>query len=447
MDNQNRYEEVPQKENKFVKGLKAFGSYWKFVFLDFFRSFKYNNMKLAAILFALPGILLGFFMFAHVPTIRHVTVAYDTPIEGSNVKITAGSDDDGSYINLEEYTIDGTKYSDLKLYKQSYEDMKSNPDFNPDDVPMDGYAEGNKTKELTSDFKVTLTQVSEDNYSFRVTGMSDEEANEIAYYSVFIYVKSGDKYYYFENAYTQASLYEGAATVTIDSLSEKESYKVAAKAVTEKNSEYYSSKVTSLVSDDTVVTVSTKGSKASIQDYDDNNIKFIADAGLYKSKDADLADFNVEFNANGYIHYNSGKNTVTAKVAGSATEMTSTAIKKVKILPFDFSGMAIFFLTLFGFLNVFVSLDLSKKKNLGSVVKAGLTTLGIVAFGALYIYSIFATENAIKSGGLKLNNITTIIDKNAIISISMVIASAAISVIGIILAFINYDRTYEKVDR
>jgi hypothetical protein len=29
----------------------------------------------------------------------------------------------------------------------------------------------------------------------------------------------------------------------------------------------------------------------------------------------------------------------------------------------------------------------------------------------------------------------------------MVIASAAISVIGIILAFINYDRTYEKVDR
>jgi len=447
MDNQNRYEEVPQKENKFLKGLKAFGSYWKFVFLDFFRSFKYNNMKLAAILFALPGIMLGFFMFAHVPTIRHVTVSYDTPIEGSNVTITTGSDEDGAYIDLAEYTINGTKYTDLKLYKQSYEDMKSNPDFKPDDVPMDGYAEGNKTKELTSDFKVTLTQVSDDNYSFRVTGMSDEEAKEIDYYSVFIYVKSGDNYYYFENAYTQASLYEGSDTVTIDSLSEKESYKVAAKAVTKKNSEYYSSKVTSLVSDDTVVTVTTKGTKSSIQDYDDNNIKFIADAGLYKSKDADLADFNVEFNANGYINYNSGKNTVTAKVAGSASSMTSTAIKKVKILPFDFSGMAIFFLTLFGFLNVFVSLDLSKKKNLGSVVKAGLTTLGIVAFGALYIYSIFATEGAIKSGGLKLNNITTVIDKNAIISISMVIASAAISLVGLVLAFINYDRTYEKVDR
>ena len=38
-------------------------------------------------------------------------------------------------------------------------------------------------------------------------------------------------------------------------------------------------------------------------------------------------------------------------------------------------------------------------------------------------------------------------DTNCIISISTVIASAVFSLAGVVLAFINYDRTYEKVDR
>ena len=125
MDNQNRYEEVPQKENKFVKGLKAFGRYWKFVFLDFFRSFKYNNMKLSAILFALPGILLGFFMFAHVPTIRKVTVFYDTAVEGTEASITSvlNSETPGDLtdytLTLSKYTVNGTDYENIKLVKYS----------------------------------------------------------------------------------------------------------------------------------------------------------------------------------------------------------------------------------------------------------------------------------------------------------------------------------------
>jgi len=130
MDNQNRYEEVPQKENKFVKGLKAFGRYWKFVFFDFFRSFKYNNMKLSAILFALPGVLLGFFMFAHVPTIRKVTVFYDTAVEGTEASITSALnadtlEDTTDYtLTLSKYNVNGTNYENIKLVKYSYEELK-----------------------------------------------------------------------------------------------------------------------------------------------------------------------------------------------------------------------------------------------------------------------------------------------------------------------------------
>ena len=55
MDDQSRYEEVPQKENPFAKIFKTLGQYLKEVFLNFIQSFKYNNMKLAAILAAIPG--------------------------------------------------------------------------------------------------------------------------------------------------------------------------------------------------------------------------------------------------------------------------------------------------------------------------------------------------------------------------------------------------------
>ena len=197
-------------------------------------------------------------------------------------------------------------------------------------------------------------------------------------------------------------------------------------------------------------TVSTKGTAATNEDYDENDFKYAALAGEYYVKDAtgDLANLTVDFAANGFITYNvQGGKSVTAKVSGSISNLDSIVQKRVYIIPFDFSGMAIFFLTLLGFLNVFVSLDLSKKKNLGSVVKAGLLTLAIVGIGALYIYSVYATEGAVKSGGLKLNGVTTILDKNATISIVVVILAAVFSLAGLVLAFINYDRTYEKVDR
>ena len=57
----NRYEEVEKKENVFAKAFKAFGKYLARVWKDFIASFRYNNMKLAGWLIAVPGIFIGFF--------------------------------------------------------------------------------------------------------------------------------------------------------------------------------------------------------------------------------------------------------------------------------------------------------------------------------------------------------------------------------------------------
>lgn len=71
---QNRYEEVPQKENNFKKGAKAFWKWLKFVFIDFFNSFKYNNMKLAGLLILIPGAIFGFFLNFHSLAIRDINL-------------------------------------------------------------------------------------------------------------------------------------------------------------------------------------------------------------------------------------------------------------------------------------------------------------------------------------------------------------------------------------
>ena len=74
MDN-NRYEETPQKKT-FGDVMAGIGRYFKTVFLGFLDSFKYNNMKLAAILTALPGLMIGFFLVAHANTVNQMTFFY-----------------------------------------------------------------------------------------------------------------------------------------------------------------------------------------------------------------------------------------------------------------------------------------------------------------------------------------------------------------------------------
>ncbi|MDE6584475.1 MAG: hypothetical protein K2K15_03645 [Anaeroplasmataceae bacterium] len=67
-----------EKENGFVKALKMFGKYLKNTFLNFLESFKYNNMKLAAILVAIPGLLLGFFLSYHYKVV--IKLSYEVAI-------------------------------------------------------------------------------------------------------------------------------------------------------------------------------------------------------------------------------------------------------------------------------------------------------------------------------------------------------------------------------
>lgn len=452
MNNPNRYEDVPQKENKFAKGLKAFGRYIKFVFVDFFNSFKYNNMKLAAILFALPGILLGFFMFAHVPTIRHVTVSYQRSVEGTNVLITPElntdtSDDTSDYkLILGEY--DGNK--NVVLVKESLD--TSAKGFNQDTSPIDGYSTKDGQTQLTTPKVSSISQLNADSYGITIV-IPEEEQSKVSSFAIFIYQKvnvaeNNNQYYFF----TQSSYTYGDANVQLTRLSKGVTYAVAVKAIA-KNSDYYSSKLSTLNNEVEFIPESS-GTSASSEDYDDANAKFIQYAGNYKvslvdgkAPTGDIADLTVNVKASGNLVYKYAGNTINARLTTSGTNLQSNAQETINILPFDFSAIAIFVLTLFGFLNVFLSLELSKKKNLGSVIKAALITGAIIIIGGLYIYAITQSGTAIANGYVKLENVTTIYDSNCITSIGVVIASAVFSLAGLILAFINYDRTYEKVDR
>lgn len=115
-------------------------------------------------------------------------------------------------------------------------------------------------------------------------------------------------------------------------------------------------------------------------------------------------------------------------------------------LPFDWSGMVLFFMMLFGILNIFGAVSMSGKKNLGSVITTTITTAGIVICGALYLVAIFVFLSGINNGNIRVNGFGGM-DTNWIVSIVSTILSMVLSIAGVILGFIRYDRTYEKVDR
>lgn len=76
----NRYEEVEKKENKIAAAFKGFGKYIARVWKDFIASFKYNNMKLAGWLIAVPGIFIGFFLQWHAPTVKQLAFNYSVVV-------------------------------------------------------------------------------------------------------------------------------------------------------------------------------------------------------------------------------------------------------------------------------------------------------------------------------------------------------------------------------
>ena len=116
------------------------------------------------------------------------------------------------------------------------------------------------------------------------------------------------------------------------------------------------------------------------------------------------------------------------------------------VFSFDFTSIVLFVLMLFGILNIFGSAALSSKKNLGSVIRLTITSSVIVIAGALYLVSVFVYINGCTTGALAPEGGFEL-DANFIISIISVIISMLSVMAGCVLAFINYDRTYEKVDR
>ena len=147
-------------------------------------------------------------------------------------------------------------------------------------------------------------------------------------------------------------------------------------------------------------------------------------------------------------------------------------------MPFDATGIAIFLLMLFGILNVFNALSMSNKKNLGSVVISTVFTGIMVVLSAYYVYAVLlyksfafetaadvaaAGENAgiyVETAKSTLGTVDTIgeyiykingslgdFTANYLTSIVSIIVCDVLSIIGVVLGFINYDRTYEKVDR
>jgi phosphate/sulfate permease len=117
-------------------------------------------------------------------------------------------------------------------------------------------------------------------------------------------------------------------------------------------------------------------------------------------------------------------------------------------MPFDFTGLVLFLLMLFGILNIFGAVTMSGKKNLGSVIVCTISTAVIVISGALYLYALFTFLGGYDNGAGVIKTSTPItVDSNWYLSMASVIIAMVTSVAGCVLGFINYDRTYEKVDR
>lgn len=131
-------------------------------------------------------------------------------------------------------------------------------------------------------------------------------------------------------------------------------------------------------------------------------------------------------------------------VKSIAFNMTETTYYKG--ISFDPTGILLFLLILFGILNIFMGVSMMNQKNLGSVVRATITSSIVVICGAVYIALLLIFVQGVNSGAIKITK-ENIVDSNFIVSVVSVIVSMVCSIVGVVLGYIKYDRTYEKVDR
>ncbi|MBQ9449022.1 MAG: hypothetical protein IJU60_04025 [Acholeplasmatales bacterium] len=411
-------EQKEQKTNPFLKGLKAFGHYIKFVFVDFFTSFKYNNMKLPAILIAIPGIFLGFFLIFHIPTVRNVIASYTRPVEG-----TAGS----YVIEVDADAPDQTYYK-IKMDNLSY----NNKSYNL--VLIRDYVEKEGTKLPTPEnVKATLDG---EKLTVNCDTPTGEGADKIVDYTLTIYEYMSMNYY----PVKVVNNYVYGSAVDVSELG-KLTYFVDLRANAASNDATY---VNSAKSAKASFDVTTDGSK-----YNATNFKNVKYAGVYHAVsglDDTLTSYKVELKGSEIAITYANNVEQEASYEVNATTLNLTARETVHILPFNYSGMILFVLMLLGIINIFFSLSVSGKKNLGSVVKATVTTVGILICSIFYIVAIFATEATLKDPTSGLNvSVESIINQDAIMSILFVIISVVTSIAGCVLGFIFYDRNYEKV--
>lgn len=116
----------------------------------------------------------------------------------------------------------------------------------------------------------------------------------------------------------------------------------------------------------------------------------------------------------------------------------------------DISALVLFILVLFGILNLFTAFNMMSKKNLGSVVTSTITTVVILAAGAIYVFMVFyyvslRNQDIIKVKDDLGNIIPFTWTMNYVASLISVIVSMISSIAGVILGFIFYDRNYKKV--
>lgn len=137
--------------------------------------------------------------------------------------------------------------------------------------------------------------------------------------------------------------------------------------------------------------------------------------------------------------------TFHAPVVKGLTFKTAVTDVYYKGISFDPTAILLFCLVLFGILNIFAGVTMMGKKNLGSVIKALITTALVVISGIAYLIFLFIFVQGVNEGAIVVA--TSTMDLNFIMSVVSVIISIVASVAGIILGFIFYDRTYEKVDR
>ena len=112
----------------------------------------------------------------------------------------------------------------------------------------------------------------------------------------------------------------------------------------------------------------------------------------------------------------------------------------------DLSALFYFGLTICGTLNLFTGVTVMGKKNLGSVIGATVTSGLMIIFAVCYLYLIFMSLGYQMSGqvtAVKPINIAGIDFIMVMISVGVSVIS---SVLGVLLGFKNYDRTYNKRD-